>query len=235
MIERQAISWKRLFVRHLLWVPLIPLIIGLVFALMGAVFLGQARELARDGVEGVAVVTNREIHTRTDSDGNRTTRYLVSYRFQPTSDQTVRGESSVGRAYYTGVIVGQEVPVRFLPRDPGVSELEPGGVILPVIFIGVGGVLVAIGLGLGWFMLGNKLSALRAARHGEVREAKVTGHVPTNTQINGQTQYRFEWVDAANQHGESTMMDFGALPAPGAVLRVYIDPRSGRGWSEQDF
>lgn len=235
MIERQPVSWRRLFTRHLLWVPLIPLAFALVFGVVGAFSLQAERALARDGVDAVAVVTSRDIRTRTDRDGNRTTTYLVGYRFRPTSDQVVQGQSSVSRAYYNGVTVGAEVPVRFLPDNPGTSALEPGGIVLPLIFLAIAGVTMALAMGIGGYMLRNKLSILRAARHGEVREAEVVAHQVTNTQINGRTQYRFDWIDAAFQPGQSAMMDFSALPPTGSVLRIYIDPRTGRGWSELDF
>jgi len=235
MIERQPVSLIRLARRHMLWIPAIPLVIGLVFAVLGGVLLRSERTMARQGVDTVAVVTSRDIRTRTDRDGNRTTTYLLGYRFQPTSDQTVQGQSSVSSGYYNRVRVGDEVAVRFLPDAPATSQLEPGGVVLPLVFVNIGLVTLLIGLGLGWVMVRNKLSVLRAARYGELREAEVVAHQPTNTQINGRTQYRFEWIDAARQPGQSTMMDYNDLPATGTVVRVYIDPRTGRGWSEMDF
>jgi hypothetical protein len=235
MIQRQPISWGRLFMRHLLWIPLVPLMFSLIFAGVGAAVLKSERALARNGADGVAQVISRDIMTRTDSDGSRVTTYLVGYRFNPTSDQTVQAESAVSRAYYTAVTIGAEVPVRFLPDDPATSALEPGGEILPMIFLAIGGVAMAVALGLGWYLAGGKLSLLRAARHGEVREAQVIGHQPTTTEVNGRPQYRFDWIDAARQSGVSAMMDLDALPRPGAVVRVYIDPRTGRGWSEFDF
>jgi hypothetical protein len=235
MVERQPVSWRRLATRHLLWLPLIPLAFALVFGTVGAFTLQSERALARDGVDAVAIVTSRDIRTRTDRDGNRTTTYLVGYRFRPTSDQVVQGQSSVSRAYYNGVTVGAEVPIRFLPENPGTAALEPGSMVLPLIFLAIAGVTMAGALGMGGYMLRNKLSILRAARHGEVREAEVIAHHVTNTQINGRTQYRFDWIDAARQPGQSGMMDYADLPAPGTVVRVYIDPRTGRGWSEFDF
>jgi hypothetical protein len=237
MIERQKVSYGRLFVRHWLWVPLIPLLAGVIFSLIGWVVIAEANRLERDGVDTVATVTARDIRTETDRDGNRTTRYYVSYRFTPTSDQTVNARDSVARTTYDAAQVGQGVAVRYLPDDPGVSRLSSEGTGRGggMIFGLVGLVLLMAGGGLGWWLLRGKLSAIRAARRGEVREAEVLDHQPTNTSVNGRTQYRFRWIDASRQEGLSTMMDYNRLPAPGTVLKVYVDPRTGRGWSELDY
>ena len=237
MIERQKISLGRLFVRHWLWVPLIPLAAGLIFSVIGWVIIGQANRMDREGVETVAVVTARNIRTETQRDGDRVTRYYVSYRFSPTSDQTVEARQSVSRTTYNAVEVGQSVTVRYLPSDPGVNQLASegsgrgGGMIFGIL----GLLLLLVGGGVAWVLVRGKLSAIRAARSGEVREAEVLEHIVTNTSVNGRVQYRYRWVDAARQEGQSTMMDYARLPAPGTVVRVYIDPRTGRGWSEHDY
>lgn len=235
MIERRQISYGRLFLRHHLWIPLIPLMIALGFAGVGGSLLVRERELARDGVDAVAVITHRSIRTSRDSDGNTRTHYRLHYIFNPTSDQHVEGVQDVRSRFYNAVRVGQEVPVRFLPRNPGVNAVEPTGVIFPAIFLLVGLSTGLVGLGIVGYMLRNKASILRAARKGEVREARVTGHEATNVQINGRTQYRFAWIDAAGAEGRSAMTDYRKLPQTGQVVTVYIDPRSGRGWWEGDF
>jgi hypothetical protein len=235
MIERRQVSWKRLFLRHWLWVPLFPLIFGLVFGTVGAVLLNQAAVLERDGVDAVAVITHRSIRTERDRDGNSQTRYRLHYSFSPTSDQTVEGVQDVGNRFYNSVQVGQEVSVRFLPRDPGVNALEPPGRVMPAIFLAIGLIAEAVALLLVWVLGRNKLSLIRAARQGEVREARVTGHEPTNTIVNGRTQYRFLWLDAVGAAGRSAMTDYRDLPAVDSVVTIYVDPRSGRGWWEGDF
>lgn len=235
MLQRKQVSFWRVFVRHHLWVPLIPLLVAVVTGVIGLGLWNSASQMARDGVEAVAQVTDRRIRTTTDSDGNRTTRYSVSYTFRPSSDQRVEAEDTVSRAYYDRVEVGGQVSVRFLPSDPARSQLEPAGVVAPVALLTVAVVAAGIMVVLAWFFWGNKLSILRAARSGEVREARVTGSETTNVQVNGRTQYRATWMDAAGQTGRSAMMDYQALPKTGEVLRIYIDPRSGRGWWENDF
>lgn len=235
MIERRKVSWRRLARRHLLWLPLLPLAFALVFGTIGAVQVQKARLFAREGVDGSAQVVAREIRSRRDRDGNTTTERIVTYRFQSLSGETVQGVEAVSRGLYDSLAPGQPVAVRYLPGNPAVNTLEPGIGAFEVIILGVGLLALGIGGGLAAFLLRNKLSILRAARRGEVREARVTGHVVTGVKVNGRTQYRFRWVDAAGQEGESAMAALGDLPAEGAVVAVYVDPRTGRDWWEGDF
>jgi len=236
-IQRKQVSWKRLFLRHHLWIPMIPLLIGAVFSAIGWVVIAQANRLDRDGLDAVAIVTARDIRTERDRDGNNRTRYLLSYEFSPGSGERVVARASVARETYNQAQVGQTMAVRYLPEDPGTNRLaaEGSGRGTALIFGLIGLVTLGAGLVVAWFMLRHKASLLRAARRGEVREARVTQHSPTNTQVNGRTMYRFHWVDAMGTPGQSAMTDYADLPALDSVVRVYVDPRSGRGWWEGDF
>lgn len=215
--------------------PLMALVFALVFGVLGLVFLSQAREMARDGVEGVATVTGREIRTRSDRDGSDRTEYLVGFQFRPTSDQLVTQRAPVSRRLYDRISEGQEIGIRYLPRDPARAEIEPRGMVLPVVFLLVAAGALAAGLALAGVTVRRKASLLRAARRGEVREARVTGHEATSVKVNGRVQYRFHWVDAAGAAGVSAMNPLRDLPAVGAVVAVYVDPRTGRGWWDGDF
>lgn len=237
MMQRQPVSYGRLFMRHFLWVPLIPMSAGLVFSVIAWVTIATENRLARDGVETVALITDRAIRNERDSDGNSVTRHYLSYRFTPTAGETVTARASVSRDSYRAVEVGQSVTVRYLPDDPGTNRLAVEGSdrVFGMVFGIIGLLLLMASGGALWWLLRGKLSAIRAARHGEVREAEVVGHDPTNTSVNGRLQYRFRWVDAVREQGQSTMMDYNSLPPLGQVVKVYIDPRTGRGWAEQDF
>lgn len=235
MIERRQISWKRLFFRHWLWLPLFSLVFAVPFTIVGVVFLTEARTLERDGIDTVAVITHRHIRSERDRDGNNRTRHMLHYIFNPTSDQHVEGVQDVSRRFYNSVQVGQQVAVRYLPYDPGRNALEPPGRLLPLVFLGFGLIAGAVTLALVWVLGRNKLSLIRAARQGEVRQARVTAHETTNTQVNGRTQYRFGWLDAAGAEGRSAMTDYRELPEIDSVVTVYVDPRTGRGWWEGDF
>ncbi|TVS00521.1 MAG: hypothetical protein EA407_14530 [Rhodobacteraceae bacterium] len=102
------------------------------------------------------------------------------------------------------------------------------------IFTSVGALIVLVGLGLGGWMVGRKLSVLRALREGEIREARVTGIRETNVRKNKVRQYVLDWVDASGTPGSSMMDRFDRLAdhSDGSVITVYIDPKTGRGWWE---
>ena len=234
-MERKRVSVWRVIGRHYLWIPLLPALFALIMGGVGLALWSEARVMARDGVEAVGQVTDRRIRTTSDRDGNRSTSYVVSYTFRPSSDQTVEASQAVSRALYDRLAAGDSVTVRYLPHDPGRSQLEAGGVLLPLILIAVALIAAAATLWLAQRMMGTKLAILRAARRGEVREARVTGTEATNVQVNGRTQYRLTWQDAAGQTGTSAMRDPIALPKAGTVVRVYVDPRTGRGFWEDDF
>jgi hypothetical protein len=236
-MERPRVSLGRLFMRHFLWVPLIPLTVGLVLSLVAWSIIAADNRLARDGIETVATFTARDIRTERDRDGNGVTRHYLGYTFVTESGDRVSARALVARATYESATVGAQVPVRYLPDHPGTSRLasegsdRTGGLIFGLM----GLALLAGGAGIGWFLLDGKLSAIRAIRFGEMREAQVLDHVATNTSVNGRLQYRFRWIDARHEPGESTMMDPARLPAAGTVVRVFVDPRTGRGWSEHDI
>lgn len=236
-MERQAISWRRLFVRHLLWVPMIPLAVGVVFSLIAWSIIAEANLLDREGVDTLATVTARDIRTERDDNDTPVTRYFVSFDFVAEGGDPVSARASVSRSTHDALPPGSTTSLRHLPGNPGVHRLAlegsgRGGAIAMGLF---GLAALVGGGGTGLWLLRGKLSAVRAARYGEVREAQVVEHVATGTSINGRLQHRFRWIDARREAGQSTLMDLDRLPALGQVLRVQIDPKTGRGWSELDF
>lgn len=235
-LERRKVSWRRLFVRHFIWVPAIPLVVALVLGGFGWHNLKLAQVLELHGVEAVATITNREIRRSRDSEGRERTEYRVYYTFRPATGPAAEGRASVSRTTYNQLTPGTETPVRYVLHDPAISEIEIGGTLwLGRLFMLIAVPIGAVGLGLALWIGRRKVSLLRAARRGEVREARVTAHHLTNVQVNGRSQYRMTWLDAAGVEGQSGMHDLQDLPPEGSVIVVYVDPRSGRGWWEDEF
>lgn len=235
MIERREVSWWRLFTRHWLWLPVLLMVFGLVVAGLGGNEYRRNRQLDRSGVDGIAVIEDRSIHTRRDSEGRTRTSYRVRFSFAPASGDRISAQRNVAPGFYGSVRVGDQVPVRYLPDRPQVNAIGPMRRREPLIFLLIGLAVVAGASGFALVLGRNKLSLIRAARHGEIREARVTAHEQTNVQVNKRQQYRFSWFDAAGASGRSAMLDFHKLPEVGSVVRVYIDPDSDRGWWEGDI
>lgn len=178
MIDRQAVSWRRLARRHFLWLPLLPLVFTLVFGTIGGVKLYDSRMLARGAIDGSAQALGREIVTRRDRDGNATTQRLVTFRFQALSGGTATGTEAMNRGFYEGLEPGGGVAVRYMPGDPSVNALEPGIGLFETAFLGAAPLALAVSALWAAVLARRKLSVLRPARHGEVREAAVTGQWP---------------------------------------------------------
>ncbi|MCC5970525.1 MAG: DUF3592 domain-containing protein [Pararhodobacter sp.] len=236
VIERRAISYRRLFTRHFIWVPFVPLFMALIFGSV-ALHLSRTAELLEVyGVEAVATVIDRDIRRTRDSDGHTRTEYRLTYRFQPASGPAVTTRASVSAATYGALPPGSETPVRYVGHDPAVNEIEPGNAALTGwIFMLFAVLFGAVGLGLTIWIGRRKASLLRAALYGEVRQARVTGRDVTNTRINGRSQYRLTWQDAAGSQGRSGLFALPDLPAEGTVIVVYVDGRTGRGWWEEEL
>jgi hypothetical protein len=224
--------------RQNMWLPLFPLFFAAVFGALALSMAGEARRFASEGVTAEAEVLDRERRTRTDSDGSRSTSYYVTYRFELPGGGTQTNRDSVGSGFYSSVRVGDRVPVVYLPSDPGISEIEPGStqwlsrIFGLVAIVALGG---TVGLG-AWF--GRRCaSALRAARHGEVREARVLSHQESNVTINGHKMWRLYWRDARDRDGRSWLNRYDRLAGfpPNSRIVVYVDPQSGEAHWEEDL
>ncbi len=237
-MERKQVSFPRLLWRlGVLWV-LFPLVFAVAFGGIGVYSLQQARLLDRYGIEGTATIDDKYTRTRRDSEGRTTTDYYLEYTFRPEGGMPMSAHDTVQRSFYNRVSEGDAIPIRYVPHRPDVHEVEPGSnKLIGWIFGGIGFVASVVALGLAGWMWTRKRSVLRAARHGEVRQARVTGLRRTNVQKNNQQMYVLQWTDAAGQTGESRMQTQEHLSGhpEGSVIVVYVDPQTGRGWWEEDF
>lgn len=235
-MERKQIGLWRLARRLGLFWALFPLAFALVFGGVAISMGAQAALLAREGVIGEAEVLARQIERRRDSDGRETVSYYLTYTYLPEGRaEPIEKRQGVSRTLYDQVREGQIIPVTYAWTRPERATLDPAHDRFGVILFGsIGGIGMLVSLGLGGWMLSRKMSVLRALRHGEVREARVTGLRRSNVAKNKVPQYMLDWVDAAGQTGTSMMDSQTRLQAHpiGSVIVVYIDPKTGRGWWE---
>lgn len=235
-MQRKPISWLRVIRRQMLWIPLVPLLIATVFGTVAWWQAGQARLLERHGIDTQATVTDRETRTRRNEDGEERTEYLLSYRFDAGLGEAVTGRQAVDRALYLETGIGAQIPLRYVAHLPDIHEIESGeSRFLSLIFGFFALLFGAVGLGLGLWMVRRKASLIRAVRDGEVREARVLGHQASSITVNDHRLMQAQWRDAAGATGVTTAARGETLPAVGAVIVVYVDPVSGRGWWEGDF
>lgn len=235
-MERKRIGLWRLARRLGLFWALFPLAFALTFGWVAISMGAQMALLAREGVIGEAEVLTRQIERRRDSDGRETLTYYLSYTYLPEGRaEPIEKRQGVSRRLYEQVREGQIIPVTYAWTQPERATLDARHDRFGVILFGsIGGIGMLVSLGLGGWMVSRKLSVLRALRHGEVREARVTGMRRTAVQKNRQPQYVIDWEDAAGSTGTSMMAGQSKLldHPIGSVIVVYIDPKTGRGWWE---
>jgi hypothetical protein len=231
----RSFSWLRAARRRLLWIPLIPLTSAVIFLLVANSLLGTAARLDRDGMDTQATVLDRRIVQVRDSDGNSSTEYRVRVEFRTISGETVEASFDVRRSTYDSTQQGRTLPVRYLPDDPTVSELERGTMRTGGrIFTFVSFMLLMTALGVGLW-LGRDLPAVaRAYRHGIWREARVEAHQDTRIKVNQTYLKRLSWQDETGAVGQSMAHRPDRLPAPGERIVVLVDPETGQSWWDRD-
>lgn len=232
-MERKPVRYLHLIRRLGLWWLGVPVLFTLIFGGIGLVELRKSLLIGRDGVVIEGVVVAKWID-RTERDGRTEETHRLRYEYTPPERGTVLTRTeNVSVQRYRRVSVGDPIEVHYVWSRPDIATLDPGrdrfGAVLFSFFAVIAG---CVSLGFAIWMIGRKLSAIRALRAGEVREARVTGHHQTNTQINKVWQYQLEWVDAAGVTGRSLMAPMSKLAAypVGSVIVIYVDPKTGRGW-----
>ncbi|MDD7971713.1 DUF3592 domain-containing protein [Roseinatronobacter alkalisoli] len=233
-MQRKPVSYWHLIKRLRLYWLGFPLVFALGFGGIALSIGAQVALLAREGVSGDALVIARQIERRRDSDGKETVSYYLRYRYNAEGRaEPIEKRQSVSRRLYDRAREGQSIPVTYAWTQPERASVDLRHDRIGLIIFGtIGAIASVVTLGLGWWMLGRKLSIIRALRHGEIREARVTALERTNTEINKQQQYRLEWRDATGAEGRSMMASHNKLAAypVGDVIIVYIDPKTGTGW-----
>lgn len=221
-----------------LWMPVVALTIALICAGVSGMKARNAAQLEQFGVTTTGVVTNRERRESTDSEGRRQVRYYVSYRFVG-AGQTISRRVRVNLRYYNSVSVNQPIPIRYHPQRPRLHEYNIGSnrrdATMMAGFSGLGGA-ATLGLVIWVFLKSGPL--FRALKLGEVRQATVLEHIAKGRRRNsGRRKGRLRWRDdqgAVGVSGTVPMLDVVSHPV-GSRIRVVIDPRTGRGYWEEEL
>ena len=188
MSDRPSLSPLRLVRVHFLWVPFLPLAFALLMAVASGGQGSLADALDRDGIDTTAEIRGMVIQTETDSNGNESYKYFVTVRFTA-QDGLPRSERiQTSRGYYADHSVGQQVPLRYSPSVEAALELEPGWLESGSwAFFGASVIFGLAGLAALWERFHALPSMIRAARGGQTRRARVTGHRDTGWKLNDST------------------------------------------------
>jgi hypothetical protein len=218
----------RRFFRHGGWLPLLCLPIAAIALFVWISGGEQARALARDGVPvdaRVAVLQFLEGNRLASSTALRSDRYLVTVVYQVEGGAELTESRSVSKAFFASLTAQQTLPIRVLPSDPTVIEIEPGWV--------EGNSNAAGWVGLGFLGLGllplpliwrSAAGALRISRAGIPRQGKVLEIIA----IKQSRAMRFGWQggDGAMHGGQSRLRgrEFFAAHPVGSAITVLEDP-----------
>lgn len=146
-VQQPLVSSGCMLVFALFWT-----LLSAIFPVVGVGFYinetNDYRQLSREGVIVPGVVLEMRIEESSDSIS-----YEVDYQFTApvNGDPTRFGDSeSVSASYFDRLRVGQKIQVRYAASNPELSALEPvfgpPSIVLPLVFGGMGGLFVLIGL-----------------------------------------------------------------------------------------
>jgi DNA-directed RNA polymerase subunit RPC12/RpoP len=136
-------------------------IFGLIWTLFSSIFVvagvgfffneqNMYTRLLKEGLPATATITQLEVDDSGDS-----TSYLVYYQFRaPVNGDLSRFEDheSVSSSFYSSLTVEQQIEILYAASDPSLSaikaEFGPPSIWFSLVFVGMGGLFVLIGLGL---------------------------------------------------------------------------------------
>jgi hypothetical protein len=130
---------KHIFNRQLA-VPLFLILFGLLFFAIGSGLTYRQRNLETQGMEAPGVVVALD-----ESSGSDGSTYAPVVRFSTSNGQRVEFTTS----YYSSppdYEVGESVTVIYRPEQPEKAVIKGDGQLFHIIFMLVGGVVVAVGL-----------------------------------------------------------------------------------------
>ncbi len=230
-MNQRAISSRSVWLSDYGLVIIFLLVIGPSIALIGLARWSTGNELTRDGVLTTGEVISSFVHNTAHS--NRV--FNINYAFTDAEGAEQLGETRVSRSAYHLLEPGTLVEVRYLPRDPRISELRGAaraGAGWQSLLTGV--TLTIAGLGLliwRWPLLARKL---RAIKH-PAEPARVIDQELFTRWYDTHPSVVVIWRDAAGQEGRTMAVSEAKAPEIGTEIRLRRDPRSGHAWWEGEL
>lgn len=217
-----------LFMRISGWVALIPLLLGIGIVFVGTLISEDAARLDTEGVDTQAtIIAKREYERRSSNNASTTTYYNLRYHFPLESGGLHYGDRDVSHDFYEEVDVTEQRPLRYLPSDPDLHEIEPGAVGENALYATIfGAVLLLIGAGLLWLFTRNAMRMKAVRDHGQPTEATIET-VMKQTGANG---FKFTFTDGmgASHSGNSILGRAWRIKdvAEGDVVPIRYNPQN---------
>jgi uncharacterized protein DUF3592 len=178
----------------------VPMWVGTIFVVAGTltsiVSVGEwraARRFERDAVTAQAAVVGSSLDAAS-RDGNRSTRYLVTYRFTPSNGAALEQTEEIPLELWETLAAGDEVTVRYLVDDPGTARMRaPTPPWVPPLVAALTAAFAALGGFIAWRWWRRLLVLLRVQRNGVAAHATVTHVAPAGVVINRVPQWRLKY------------------------------------------
>lgn len=231
-VERMKLSRLGAFYRRGGALALFPLVLALALYVGWRITSGEIRLLQNDGESATATVVSKEWRTR--GTGARSTRiYHVSVAFSDLSDRRVEKSAEVRSSFYSGVREGDEIDIRYVPGE-SLLEIDPEMRETGAFWLAQVALLMLVWCaGMIWHYGRESAKTYRAVNFGEVREARVTGHVDDHIGMDDSKKekdrrYMLKWDDARDQFGMGGKLKKDELEKypVGSVIVIYTDPVS---------
>jgi len=223
----------RLFMRMGGWLAVLPLFVIVAAAISSAGSTSSAARLQTEGVEASATITGK-FEERRWRPGVRSSAVEPDHvlRFSYSSGSILRGDFHVGtgearvsEAFYQNHEKGDVTPLRHLPDDDSVFELEPGSVSGEATnTMLVGGIVVVVCLPLFILLWRNAARAAKIGERGLVAEGRVERIAPRG--VVEVLEFSFNDSRGELRRGRTFPRrrphGFGEFQ-PGATLRILYD------------
>lgn len=221
----------RLFLKMGGWwvIGLTVILVVLSFASFGNAVMADRFET--EGRAATATVTERYLRESTDSDGDRTVTYYLTFAYTTQKGEAIELNRSVPRAVYYDVEQGGRWDLQYLESDPRKVELRDGDFArgassLRWIALVVG----LVWLGLLWWIGRRAVAALRARMYGRREEAEVLRVERSGVKVNNRYRYRLVWRDGDGTEGRSLLRREADLAPHPVGSRVVIFHGLARTW-----
>ncbi len=228
----------RMFLRLSGWIAVIPLVIGLGVVFVSVQASGDAARLEAEGVEAKATVINTETRRRRSSTGSGyDTVYSVRYHFPIGGGTLHYGRRDVERSFYDRAEPGMQIPVRFVPAEPDIHEIEAGAVSENAFYAGlVGGFFALLGVIL-LFLFTRRASRAVAVRD---RGERVVATVSDVVQVKSRSHIRFRFTDRSGVSHEARSLSgsharFADITSGDTIAARYDPDAPDRAFWERDL
>ncbi len=174
--------------------------VGTIFVAAGSVVsigsLGEwrdARRFAREAVTEQAEVVATSLE-RASRDGNRSTRYLVTYRFSDRAGGQLEQTEELPVDLWETLEEGDTLAVRYLPEAPEAARAGPADQPwVELLIAGVTALFALLGAVLAWPSWRRIAVLLRVQRRGVAAPAAVVGVAPIGVRVNRIPQWRVRY------------------------------------------